>query len=140
MKQTRAGFSVIEAVIAIAIAAIGLTAILSLQQQLASSQARDEAVLQRLNIRRAALVLIKDINPMQTPDGQVEIAPGLNLSWTSDVIMPTTQGIGFAGALSPFRVGLYDVNVRISDANKNTLDQFKVERMGWARSNDVLEF
>lgn len=137
MRQSRAGFSVIEAVVAIAIAAIGLTAILSLQQQLAKSQQQDEAVLQRLNVRRAAIVLIKDVNPMRTPDGQAQFAPGLSVKWTSQVIKPPIQGIGFGGAPSMFRIGLYSLSVQITDTNGRELDRFTVERLGWYRALDA---
>ncbi len=137
MRRSRSGFSVIEAVVAIAIAAIGLTAILGLQQQLARSQAREEAALNRHNIRRAAIVLVRDINPYQRPTGQNLIAPGLSVSWTSEAIVRPIQGLGFGGAPSAFQVGLYNVTVQIEDANHTVLDQFTVERLGWKRLEDV---
>lgn len=133
MRRPRSGFSVIEAVIAIAIAAIGLSAILGLQQQLAKSQAKDEEALQRISVRSAALVLVRDINPMQKPAGRAIIGAGLNASWTSEVIMPPTRGLGFGGAPSAFNIGLYTVTVSIEDPNRVLLDRFMVERLGWER-------
>ena len=134
MRRSRAGFSVIEAVVAMAIAAIALTAILSLQQQMAASQVRQEAALQRLALRRAAIVLIRDINPFSTPTGTAAIAPGLVMEWTAETRVPPRRGIGFGGSDSEFSVGLYSVFVRLQDRDGKTIDQFRVERVGWQRS------
>ena len=133
MRRARDGFSVVEAVIAMAIAAIGLTAILSLQHQLAVSQARNEAKLHSLALRRAALTLIKDINPMARASGQMRIAPGLTVSWTSRTIMPPVRGIGFGDRDSAFMVALYELTIVTADTQKGALDQFRVERLGWQR-------
>ena len=137
VRTSRSGFSVIEAVIAIAIAAIGLTAILTLQQQLEKSQIQANAALNRTNIRRAAIVLIKEINPIQKPTGQVQFAPGLRLIWASEVIEPPIQGAGFGGSPSMFKIGLYSVTVQIVDVNNRELDRFTVERLGWYRAVDA---
>ena len=133
MRRSRAGFSVIEAVVAMAIAAIALTAILSLQQQMAASQVRHEAALHRLGLRRAAIVLIRDINPLTTPSGTAAIAPGLVMEWTAETRVPPRRGIGFGGSDSEFSVGLYTVSVRLQDRDGKTVDQFRVERVGWKR-------
>ena len=134
MRRSRAGFSVIEAVVAMAIAAIALTAILSLQQQMAASQVRQEAALQRLALRRAAIVLIRDINPLTTPTGTFTIAPGLTMNWTSDTLAQPRRAIGLGGSDSEFSVGLYTVSVLLQDRDGKTIDQFRVERVGWQRS------
>ncbi len=133
MRRGRAGFSVVEAVVAMAIAAIGLTAILSLQHQLAVSQARNEAKLHNLALRRAALTLIRDINPMAQASGQMRIAPGLTVSWTSRTIMPPVRGIGFGDRNSAYMVALYELTVITVDNQQAVLDQFRVERLGWQR-------
>ena len=132
MRRSRAGFSVIEAVVAMAIAAIALTAILSLQQQMAASQVRYEAALHRLALRRAAIVLIRDINPLTTPTGKATIAPGLIMDWTSDTRVQPRRAIGLAANDGAFDVGLYTVSVRLHDQNGKMVDQFRVERLGWS--------
>jgi hypothetical protein len=117
-----------------AIAAIALTAILSLQQQMAASQLRHETALHRLALRRAAIVLIRDINPLSTPSGTATIAPGLTMEWTAETRVPPRRSIGFGGSDSEFSVGLYSVSVRLQDRDSKTVDQFRVERVGWQRS------
>jgi len=134
MRRSRGGFSVIEAAVAMAIAAIALTAILSLQQQMAASQVRYEAALHRLALRRAAIVLIRDVNPLTTPTGRVAVAPVLTMDWTSDTRVSPRRGIGFGGSDSKFDIGLYTVSVRLQDQDGKTVDQFRVERVGWQRS------
>jgi len=133
MRRARAGFSVVEAVVAMAIAAIGLTAILSLQHQLAVSQARNEAKLRSLSLRRAVLTLIRDVNPMAKAAGQMRIAPGLTVSWTSRTIMPPVRGAGFGEGDSAFMVALYELTVITVNDQQAVLDEFKVERLGWQR-------
>lgn len=140
MRRSHAGFSVIEAVVAMAIAAIALTAILSLQQQMAASQVRYEAALHRLALRRAAIVLIRDINPLTTPTGKVTIAPELIMDWTSDPLVQPQRAIGLAANDGAFDVGLYTVSVRLQDQDGKTVDQFRVERVGWKRLGSPNDF
>ena len=123
-----------------AIAAIGLTAILSLQQQLATNQARYEAVLHRLALRRAAITLVKDINPAEQPSGQLQISQNLSVTWDASPLQPLRRGIGFGGSDSQFEVGLYELTVRLNDQNQKRLDQFTVERLGWHRLSSGLSF
>ena len=61
------GFSLLEALIALAIAAMAFAAIFELQHQLVDGQRRYEAAIAKADVKKNALVLIEDINPDETP-------------------------------------------------------------------------
>ena len=121
----------VEAVVALAIAAVGLTAILELQQQIASNQARHERALARLTMHQNGLVLIRDLNPEASPEGELDLGPGQKLTWSSRAISPLRRSIGIPAGDAGFNVRLYEVSVTILNKPKNLTDRFTVERLGW---------
>ena len=92
----RAGFSLIEALVALAIASVCLLAIFGLQQQLARSQVRYEVAQARAQTRRNILALVRDLNPAAQPAGAVELPDDERLTWTSHPTGPARR------ALSPY--------------------------------------
>ena len=116
---------------ALAIAAVGLTAILELQQQIASNQARHERALARLTLHQNGLVLIRDLNPEATPEGELSLDESQTLSWTSTALSPLRRSIGLPAGDAGFNVRLYEVNVTVIDKRSGLTDKFTVERLGW---------
>lgn len=131
MRAMRAGFSMVEAVVALAIAAVGLTAILELQQQIAINQARHERALARMAMRQNSLVIIRDLNPEASPDGELKIDESQILNWTSTPVSPLRRSIGLPAGDAGFNVRLYEVSVTVTDKRSNLTDRFTVERLGW---------
>lgn len=132
-RRSRAGFSIIEALIALTIAAIGLTAVLELQHQLTAGQVRYEAALKRITLRRAAMALIAGLNPEDKPTGQTELSPTLKLTWSSRAETPLRRNTGQPAGDGGFNVRLYAVTARLTDASGRLVDSFEVERLGWKR-------
>jgi Tfp pilus assembly protein PilV len=132
-RRARAGFSVIEALVALSIAAIGLTAILALQHQLVVDQQRYELVLRRVALRRSAMAIVADLNPEASPQGQTQLGPKVTLSWSSEPETPLKRNTGVPLGDGEFDVRLYAVTARLSDPTGRLIDTFTVERLGWKR-------
>jgi type II secretory pathway pseudopilin PulG len=133
VTRSRAGFSVIEALVALSIAAIGLTAVLALQHQLVVDQQRYETVLRRVALRRSAMAIVADLNPELRPSGRTELGPQVTLSWSSEAETPLRRNTGIPVGDGAFDVRLYAVTASISDRTGSVIDRFTVERLGWKR-------
>jgi prepilin-type N-terminal cleavage/methylation domain-containing protein len=83
MTPTRRGFSLVEALIALIIAALVLMAIFELQRQLSRDQARYEQAIAAADRRRNALVLLRDLNPTERPSGALPLSGGRVIRWTA---------------------------------------------------------
>ncbi len=125
-----AGFSLLEAMIALAIAAVCLAAIMGLQQQFVQSQRRAEAATAAADLKTSALALIREINPDERPEGEIALPPNLAVRWTSTPLTEPKISAGFPNGDGQFTVTLYRLNVEITGANGASLQTFEVERMG----------
>lgn len=92
------GFSLIEALIALIIAAISLAAVLELQRQLADGQARYQRALELAQLQRDAIVLTEDVNPAERPDGVARLSGGRSLRWRAEPRGPEALNTGSAAS------------------------------------------
>jgi general secretion pathway protein I len=127
----KAGFSLIEALVALAVAAMALTAIFALQQQLAAGQRRHEAALELVSLQRNALALTDELNPTLEPAGELGLAGGRRLRWTSTPLTPPRTQIGLDGGEGRYEMRLYRVQLIISDARGAYLGRLDFDRLGW---------
>ena len=132
-RRGAGGFSLIEALVALIIAAISLAAVLELQRQLADGQRRYERALQIAQLQRDALALTANINPAAQPDGVVPLAAGRSLHWRAEPRGPEALNTGSATTGRRFELRLYRVTVDISDAGGAAMSQVGFDRVGWRR-------
>lgn len=130
----REGFSLIEALVALAIASVCLLALFGLQRQLAFGQRRAEAAIARAETRRNILALIRALNPTAQAAGTTALPDGERLAWTSRPVGPLRRALDVSGGASPFVVQLYAVSASLSDGAGVVRDTVTVERMGWRRA------
>jgi len=127
------GFSLIEALVALIIAAISLGAVLEVQRQLADGQARYERALLIAQLQRDALALTTDINPADRPEGRVPLAAGRSLRWRAEPRSAVALNTGSATAGRRFAMQLYRVTVDILDPSGVAMGQVAFDRVGWRR-------
>lgn len=129
----RAGFSLIEALVALAVAAMALLAIFSLQQQLAEGERRHTRTLDLIALQRNALALTQDVNPTAEPRGAFSLAGGQTVSWTTEPLTAPRTNVGLPVGEGMFEVRLYRVRVAITDARGTRLGGLDFDRIGWRR-------
>jgi general secretion pathway protein I len=134
------GFSLIEALVALIIAAISLSAVLELQRQLADGQARYERTLELAQLQRDGLALTADINPTAQPDGAIPLAAGRSLRWRAEPRSAAALDTGSATAGRRFEMRLYRVTVEILDASGAEMGAVAVDRLGWRRLERAAPF
>lgn len=129
--MSRAGFSLIEALVALAIAAVSLLAIFDLQQQMTKAQRRLEVALNQSRLERSAVAAIQDLNPTARPTGALMLGTDAKLSWTSAPLSAEKETAGFPSGNGSFRVRLYRVTLHISDQNGQPVGDYQIDRVGW---------
>ena len=135
-RRVRPGFTLIEALVALAIAAMTMTAIFQLQIQMAQGQRRAQAVLQQVAVQENALALIRDINFMDRPEGEFAVPGGDVIRWRATPKGEPKGNLG-PGNGGRYVVQLYEVTVAIKRPGGRNPADMTVERMGWRRTDAV---
>jgi type II secretory pathway pseudopilin PulG len=131
MSRGREGFSLIEALVALAVASMALIAVFALQQQLARGQQRHEASLELVRLQRNALALTDELNPTLEPTGELVMAGGQRLRWASRPLTGPKTQVGIPDGEGRFEVRLYRVDAVIFDPRGRALGRVGFDRMGW---------
>ena len=129
--MSRAGFSLIEALVALAIASVSLLAIFDLQQQMSKTQRRLEAVLNQSHLERSAIAAMEALNPEEQPTGETIVGSDLKVSWTSTPISAERQSIAFPSGPGSYRIRLYRVKLRLHDSSNRPIGEYEIDRVGW---------
>lgn len=131
MTPRRAGFSLIEALVALAIASMCLLVLFGLQRQLISAQRRYEAAVARAEAQRNVMALVRELNPEAQPQGSTELPDGERLAWTSRAVSLLRPALTPGGSASAYLVRLSLVQATLTDAHGTVKGAVSVERMGW---------
>jgi prepilin-type N-terminal cleavage/methylation domain-containing protein len=133
VSRDRQGFSLVEALVALAVAALTLGAIFELQVQMARGQARAAAVLDQVAAQESALVLLRDHNFMVEPAGERALGPGQAVRWQATPIGSPQLNVGLGTGDGLFEVQRFRVRVEIAAAPGRVPPPMEFERVGWRR-------
>lgn len=129
----RRGFSLIEALVALAIASMTLMAIFELQIQMARSQERAALAIEQVAAQENALALTRSLNPMEQPQGRIELPGGDTVVWSAEPKSERRVNAGFPAADGTFEVQLYRVTVAVERAQGRPPAPLAFDRLGWRR-------
>ena len=134
-RHLRAGFGLLEAIVALALlAGTGLALFTWINQNLdAASRLRLHE--QRAQLLLSAQALVETVNPMQAGSGQLQ-AGELALTWESELLEPPRPNATFnpERPAGPWQVGLYRMQVRARDRKLGTELEFEQWRVGTLRA------
>ena len=108
-----AGFSLLEAIVALAIFAAGSMALYSLFNSNLVGLGKAAEVSRREPAVLAAVEHLAAIDIREEPSGQLEIA-GFDIAWSSSLVEPVRYAQSVSGFLGNFEIGLYDVDIELS--------------------------
>lgn len=127
--RTRAGFSVMETLVAVALLAIAVIPLYAFQQALANNAARLQTAAALLDAKDSALAVLQAIDPVAEPDGEMDLGEW-RLSWTSRELASETPADGYLGS-SIWGVTLYEIDATLE---RNGIEHvFSVRRVGWVQ-------
>ena len=129
----RTGFSLIEALVALAIAAMTLAAIFELQVQMVRAQQRAAQALEQVMTQENALALTRDLNPMTQPVGRIDLPEGDTIRWRAQPHGRPMTNAGFPSGNGSFEVQLYTVTVNVDRREGRAPQPLVFDRLGWRR-------
>lgn len=142
--ESKAGFTLIEVLVAIAIAGLCFYALFDLQQTMIDGQRRGAAAIDRANIIRNANVLLAEVNPSDPdigPSGVIDLPPNMTLNWTAEPVTPDqTFNTTFPStAQASWYVQLWRVTGEVTNANGEVIQTVVLERLGYANPSDFAD-
>ena len=108
-----AGFSLLEAIVALAIFSAGSMALYGLFNSNLVGLGKAAEVSRREPAVLAAVEHLASINIREEPTGQLAIGE-FDIAWSSSLVEPVRQGQSVAGFLGNFEIGLYDVDIELT--------------------------
>lgn len=112
MKEADAGFSVLEALVAIAVLAMALMPILALQGQFVKSVTAIERAQSQLSFQHVITEHIRSLNMSVNSEGQFS-TQGADITWNARPIIEPRRIRTKAGVNSRYRITLYDVEINV---------------------------
>jgi len=132
-----AGFTLLEAIVAIVVLAAALVPIYTLVSNLSRSAFRVDEANRRAEIETDALNIMSTINPMADPSGSLDLGP-YAVRWTTQPIAGPLDGSGYPSGVSAFRIGLYQANVEVQEPGGKLLTSFPLRMIGYKHVRDSL--
>ena len=134
-SQNQAGFSLIEAIVALTILSIGTVTLYS-WFAVAYDGLHDINDRQEMyQVLRNFDVQLYMMNPQQSSEG-VYLFNGYEVSWNIWLLEPKSTGVYAAGTRSNFDLGLYSVEFEVS-RDGQTLGQFSTRKVGYTSTRDL---
>jgi len=128
-RERQAGFSVLEAVVAVALVAAAFLPLLLLQSRVTETALAIERTEARVRSMEAALAYLATVNPSMRPSGQEQIGAA-TLAWTSTTLMPSAPVRGLTGQPSRYDATLFRVQASLRQPDGRRHD-FEIDRLGW---------
>ena len=123
------GFSLLEAIVALAIlATAGLALFASMSQSVQMVSRAENARLADSAVRNA-VAWMETVNPMETPQGEQQLGE-VTLRWSAQLVEPERDAM--TGYLEPglYRLGLYDVRLELEQDGRPLADTV-LRRVGY---------
>ena len=133
MRRRRAGFSLIEALVALLVAALVLGAIFELQVQMVRGQQRATDALDQVRAQENAIALMRSVNPMAEPEGQISLEGGDVIRWSAAPKTAARRNAGFPTGDGQFDVQMFTLTVEVQRADGRSPGPLVFDRVGWRR-------
>ena len=131
----QAGFSLLEALIAVALIAAALLPLLALQGQLTRTVLAVERAGTTAKDMTSALSFLRTLNPMRDPEGTEQLGDAI-LSWTARPASDERPALDQGGAPGRFMLQLYDIEATITYDDGRSV-AFSVRALGWRPTEPI---
>ncbi len=136
-RQEQIGFSVLEAIAAIALIAIAFLPMMVLQSQLTRTAAAIERAERNTRNMSSALARLRVTNPMFEPDGVENLGEAV-FSWRSHPITEVRPVLDAGGGAGRFDMQLFDITATL-DYGNGVKTEFTVRQVGWRANRSFTE-
>lgn len=129
-RRASAGFTLLEAIVALTVMAVALIPLVTFIAQSADQLVRAAEANDRSLVTQSVLALMDPVNPMAEPEGSLPLDDDINVSWRSEEIAPPAEGALIGTQLNGFRVGFYGVTVTVTREAAPWFD-FTMRKVGY---------
>ncbi len=123
------GFSLLEAIVALAIVASAGMALFAAMNQSIRMAARADDARKADSAMRNALAWMETVNPAQTPSGEKRLGEVV-LQWRSEPVEPPRDAEGGYRQAGLYRIGLYDVTLDVR-AGEGIASSLRLRKVGY---------
>lgn len=131
------GLSTLEALVAVAVLGMALIPILAFQTQISQAYGRYNTLRERSELERNALAALRDLNPMERPDGRMSLGESQTVTWTSHPITIESRNTAYPVGDGDFFVAIYRIDAIMVDSVKEQQFSLSFERLGWRKVIDA---
>ena len=128
-KKTNAGFTLLEALVALAILATSGTALLVFYSNAINGLIRATEIQETLLLAENLQPLFNTLTLQEETEQQMEFN-GYQVHWHAKPVEPKQQGRNSNGAMSRFIMGLYDIEVTINKDDRE-IDRYTTRNVSW---------
>jgi general secretion pathway protein I len=137
-RQTQAGFTLLEAVVALALIAAAALPLYAFFSRSLDGLYRAAEANRESQASLTAIAFLSGLNPMERPTGEDTLGT-LHLRWKSREVVPTTDAIGYPRGLGLYQVALYEVTGEILEGSR-VRATVAVRLVGYRRARQLLPF
>jgi general secretion pathway protein I len=134
-RKSEAGFTLLEAIVAITVLTAALVPLYLLITTVSRSAFRLDQSNRGAEIELDALNVMSIVNPMEKPEGAIDL--GLyTVRWASHSVIDPVDGSAYPNGRSFFQIGLYDGTVDVVEPSGRTLLRFPLRMIGFKHTSD----
>jgi general secretion pathway protein I len=131
------GFSLLEAIVAIAVIGIVGTVLFTwaAETQRTLARVRDQSARQEAVLN--ALEFMRTVNPMLRSEGRQSIGV-YDVKWRAEPLTPESDGVNYPFGMGFYRVALYQTRVTLDRDDQPGWEHFEIKQVGYRRVRDTL--
>jgi general secretion pathway protein I len=134
-----AGFTLLEAIVAVAIVGLALVPIIAFLSLSANELIKAGEANERSFATQAVVALLDPVNPGTDASGSLPINDRVSVSWDSEVLVPPGQKIVSNSGLPTRQLGFYKVHVTVTRAGDRWFD-FDLRKVGYTEGSEFDPF
>lgn len=134
-RDASRGFTLLEAIVAVAIVGVALVPIITFISQMVNALSRAGDVNAQNLAEQSIIALLEPLNPLERPNGDDQIG-NLNIHWESDILVPPSAAIRPGTGLAVFGIGFYNVKISVNRIDRaGEWFAFDMRKVGYRRIN-----
>lgn len=136
-KSASAGFTLLEAIVALTIIGVVLVPVMSFLAESSRQLIAVADATQRAEAKRTVVAYIQTLNPKLTPTGEDRLSDQLKIRWVSTPLVDPNSEFRLGGRLGSYRMGFYAVDVTVVREDQDWFE-FRARKVGYtSRAADI---